>query len=236
MRLLTWNIRHGGGQRVPAIGAWLARRAPDVVVLTEVRATPPSLQLRAALASRGLIYQCASSSEARVNGVLIASRTPLRREALPAALACDAQRFVIVRCAGLRIVGAYLPATLATIKPCFTRMLGETSRWLSGETLLIGDFNAGHAELDCEVPMSMHHGRHFQQLHLQGWIDGWRAQRGARREYSWASHRGNGFRIDHAFLSPRLAPRLRAAHYNHAVRRAGLSDHSALLLELSDRP
>jgi hypothetical protein len=35
-----------------------------------------------------------------------------------------------------------------------------------------------------------------------GFCDLWRRRNPEVREYSWFSTRGNGFRIDHAFLSP----------------------------------
>lgn len=37
VRLLVWNIRHGGGERIPRILDTLDRHQPDVVVLTEYR-------------------------------------------------------------------------------------------------------------------------------------------------------------------------------------------------------
>jgi exonuclease III len=66
-----------------------------------------------------------------------------------------------------------------------------------------------------------------------GFCDLWRQRYPDGREFSWYSHRGNGFRIDHAFLSPALAKRAGTVRYSHAERLAGLSDHSALILELS---
>ena len=42
----------------------------------------------------------------------------------------------------------------------------------------------------------------------------------------------NGFRLDHAFLSPSLAPRLLGARYDHTTREGGASDHSALVVDL----
>jgi exonuclease III len=49
MRIVTWNIRAGGGRRAEAIARRLARRAPDVV----------------ALAARGLVHQLTTADRAR---------------------------------------------------------------------------------------------------------------------------------------------------------------------------
>ena len=64
-----------------------------------------------------------------------------------------------------------------------------------------------------------------------GFRDLWRQRYPERREYSWFSTKRNGFRIDHAFLSQRLAPFVGTIHYAHDERVAGLSDHSPLILE-----
>jgi exonuclease III len=66
-----------------------------------------------------------------------------------------------------------------------------------------------------------------------GFCDLWRQRYPDGREFSWYNTRGNGFRIDHAFLSPALAERAGPIDYSHDERTSGLSDHSALLLELA---
>jgi exonuclease III len=72
----------------------------------------------------------------------------------------------------------------------------------------------------------------LERLLGAGWTDGWRHLNGQRREYTWYSHHGNGFRIDHTFLSPSALPRLKAARYDHAPRRRKVSDHSMLWVEI----
>src|SRR5205814_9266817 len=64
-----------------------------------------------------------------------------------------------------------------------------------------------------------------------GFCDLWRRRYPDGREFSWYSTRGNGFRIDHAFLSPALVGRTGEIRYSHDERTSGLSDHSALLLD-----
>jgi exonuclease III len=72
----------------------------------------------------------------------------------------------------------------------------------------------------------------LDKIQAAGFRDVWRDRYPEGREYSWYSHRGNGFRIDHAFASPRLARRIGAIRYSHDERTTGLSDHSALLVEI----
>src|SRR3989442_12555136 len=53
VRVVVWNIRAGGGVRAAGIARQLARWQPDVVALSEFRATPPSARLAARLVAGG---------------------------------------------------------------------------------------------------------------------------------------------------------------------------------------
>jgi exonuclease III len=66
----------------------------------------------------------------------------------------------------------------------------------------------------------------------EGLVEAWRTLNKDVRQYSWVNNRGDGFRIDHAFLSPILRPRLVRASYSHAERKDKISDHSLLIVEL----
>jgi exonuclease III len=72
-----------------------------------------------------------------------------------------------------------------------------------------------------------------------GYVDAFRVLHGyERREPSWTWRRiaghGGGWRLDHLFASAELRPT--AATYHHTWRDDGLSDHSALEVELEVRP
>src|SRR5258705_279925 len=87
MRVVFWNIRAGGGVRAAAITRQIAAWEADAVALAEFRSTPPSGELARDLARLGLPYQWTTADRARpgVNGLLLASRWPLRRLRLPCA-------------------------------------------------------------------------------------------------------------------------------------------------------
>jgi hypothetical protein len=60
MRILAWNILHGGsGRRLPEIVLALLGHRPDVVVLSEFRARLGG-QIRGILADHGLSHQAAT--------------------------------------------------------------------------------------------------------------------------------------------------------------------------------
>ena len=64
-------------------------------------------------------------------------------------------------------------------------------------------------------------------------VDGWRHFHGDASEWTWLGNRGNGFRPDHAFVSPALLGRLKAVEYSHTERNSRISDHSMAIIELS---
>lgn len=60
-----------------------------------------------------------------------------------------------------------------------------------------------------------------------GWHDAFRALHGYEaRDRSWKTGRHPGYRLDHILISPALLPI--ACAYDHSLREAGLSDHSAM--------
>jgi endonuclease/exonuclease/phosphatase family metal-dependent hydrolase len=69
------------------------------------------------------------------------------------------------------------------------------------------------------------------ELPARGWRDAFRALHGyERRDRSWMSKIGYGWRLDHLIVSPELEPV--ACDYVHEWRERGLSDHSAIWAEI----
>ena len=75
--------------RAGRIARQIARWAPDVVALSEFRATPPSLALAGALARQGLSHQLTTANPERVGvNALAGGRAP----SAAAALGCAPRR------------------------------------------------------------------------------------------------------------------------------------------------
>jgi exonuclease III len=246
MRVVAWNIRAGGGGRAAAIGRQLVRWAPDVVVLSEFRATPPSRALAAVLAARGWPHQLTTAdvSSPGINALLIAARWPLRRIRLPAAPA-DPHRWLVagLDVPGGLVVGAmHVPTRVTGLKyPFLDAVLTCARRWRRGPALLVGDTNSGRRGLDEEVPVfSAQEDGWIDDLGGCGWLDAFRHLRAEERAYTWYSPNGaNGFRIDQAFVNTPLLARLKEAAYvwggaRRRARRDALSDHAALVVDLAE--
>lgn len=230
VRLLCWNIRHGGGFRIARIHAAIRSYRADIVVLTEFRENPSGLLLRESLAADGLVFQVTSQPPHRTNGVLIAAREPFEICREGEDVPSDRHRWVTVRFAAFGVTGTYFPSLHEKV-PHLDYMLRRAARLADARHLFTGDFNTGKNHID-ERGTVFHYGHYFDDMAEAGWQEAWRYLHPRGRQYSWYSQKRNGFRIDHAFLSPRLQPDLRAARYSHRHRKDGTSDHSALLVEL----
>lgn len=244
MRIVAWNIRAGGGRRVGRIARQVARWAPDVVALSEYRATPPSAALARSLAAHGLVHQLATAST-RVpgrNALLVAARWPLRRVRLLAAPSDPSRWLVTLVEAPLPlVVGAmHVPNRVTGRKyPFLDAVLMCAQRWRRGPALFVGDTNSGRRTVDEETPaFNAREEGWIDALAACGWHDAFRHLRAEARVYTWYSPNGrNGFRIDQAFVNAALLAHLKDAAYvwggaARRGRRDALSDHAALLVDL----
>jgi exonuclease III len=248
MRVVAWNIRAGGGQRIRGIARQLARWAPDVVALSEFRATPPSAALAAWLGHAGLSCQLTTADPRRptLNALLLAARWPLRRIRLRASPAERGRWLIAAVDAPLPlVVGAmHVPNRVSGRKyPFLDAVLACARRWRLGPALFVGDTNSGRRGLDEAVPVfSLREEGWIDALAGCGWCDAFRHLRAEARAYTWYSpNGGNGFRIDQAFVNASLLAHLRGAEYlwggaARRGRRDRLSDHAALLVDLAPSP
>jgi exodeoxyribonuclease-3 len=231
IRLMCWNIRHGGGARVERIYSAIRAHRAEIVVLTEFRDNSPGRFLRESLASGGWVHQASSAPPPRANGVLIASRDAFVSHEQGDDVPPDRHRWVTVQFENFGLTGTYFPSLHAKV-PHWEYMLRVAARNSGGRHIVFGDVNTGKNYID-EARSVFHYGDYIDRMAALGWPEAWRYLHPTGRQYSWYSHKKNGFRIDHAYVSPALVPNLRQARYSHRGRKEGISDHSALVVELA---
>jgi exodeoxyribonuclease III len=229
MRLLAWNIRQGGGSRLARIADALARHEADILVLSEYRGGEAAGRLRAALALLGYGYATALAPPPGRSGVLIAARCAFRDDGAVRVGLPEPYRMISAKFPDFRLVGVYMPNLLAKL-PYWETLIGILGG-TDGHALAVGDFNTCRPYLD-EAGAIDRTAHYMDRIAEIGFCDLWRRRNPELREYSWFSTRGNGFRIDHAFLSDALVARTGTIRYSHEERLAGISDHSPLILEL----
>jgi len=236
MKVLSWNIRQGGGRRLDAIVEAIAGHEPDVVVVNELRArTAPTLI--AALRATGLTFHEHTSPASSENGTLIAARVPLRRRRAGGPARAFRHGLLEVEMDGWATVGAvYGPLRRPALRAFWGRLVGHATRRVKERYLLIGDFNAGESFVDADAYKFVT-SDYLASIRAAGFVDLWRA-RNPKTEHTWFSFgRGgvplNGFRIDHALASTSLANDATSCYYSHVERETKLSDHSALVVEFA---
>ena len=228
---MTLNVDHGGGPRVPAITTALLRHAPDVVVVTEFRGNDAGARLLRRLAAGGLTFQATSQPPSGVESVALASRRPLDAVREPL-VGRDGHRVLEVDLADLTLGAVYFPRGSATRAFWRDHFLALAATRIARAYCFAGDWNTGRQGVD-EEGTTFSAAREFEAPTEAGWTDAWRVLHPDGRQYTWVSHRGEGFRVDHALLSPSLAPGLRAAVISDAERVPRISDHAALVADLA---
>ena len=228
MRILTLNLRHGGGTRTREIVRFLDDHMTDAVVLTEFRKNSAGRQITDYLESIGLQWSASNVGSAKQNTVLIAAK-----KLNPRSLLSPPNDWSIhsADVDGLNILGLYLPQK--ALKAPVYRWLVQTAGALD-RSVMVGDFNTGLNDLDVQGRSKFWCEAEFRTLSTQLMVDAYREKNGDAKEYSWYSRAGNGFRVDHALITHDLKPSLASAEYLHESRN-GASDHSALVIEF-DKP
>src|ERR1700724_163393 len=144
MRLLAWNIRQGGGFRLPRIADALKRHDADIVVLSEYRGGPSASRLVTALHALGYRHATTLVPPPSRNGVLIAARCPFREHGAVDMGLPEPYRMVSVDFATFRLSGVYMPNLLAKV-PYWEALIAALPSQSGIHSLAFGDFNPWRA-------------------------------------------------------------------------------------------
>ena len=251
MRIVSWNVAGRVGFQ-PAQAAALADAGADVVALQEVTVRTAPLW-RSSLADAGLTF-CLDALDGlppkptkRRLAVLTAARSELRR--LPVPPMPWPERVLHCTVEGIEVINVHSPIApapeLAKIRTheAVAAHLGSAA---SVPRILCGDLNTPRRELadgslltfahDSNGRLRPERGTRWDAAERAlirdlGWVDAFRAIHGyGTRDASWTfKDDKGGWRLDHVLVD---GLEVLAAAYAHEWRRAGLSDHSPLVVEL----
>jgi len=227
----------------------LAEYDPDVIILIEYR-TKSSAAIQKDLFGKGWVHIDSTRPERSDNGICVLSRIPFDRHGASLAPAENAIRWLDINfpSQGLGLGILYVPGSTSGSRSLprghvkrrfWDAVLSAAEARINQPFMFVGDFNTGLHWVD-EREKTFFSADQFERLSTTGWVDSWRYFHGERLEPTWYSVlkggvRGNPFRIDHAFVSPVLLPRLRDCRYSHSEREENISDHSILLVELANQ-
>lgn len=257
MRFASWNV-NSLNVRLPHLLDWLARQAPEIVCLQEIKLEDAKFPVEAIEAAG---YHCVWSGQKTYNGVAILSRAILEDAVAGMPAFPDEQKRVIAATVGkgpdaIRVVCAYVPNGQAVDSEKYEyklRWLAAFRRWLeegleqNPRLAVLGDYNIAPADEDVYDPRawdgqilcSPKEREAFRMLLALGLKDSFRmfAQQG--KSFTWWDYRMNGFRrnlglrIDHILLSPELALLCRGCAIDVEPRRLQRpSDHAPVMAEL----
>lgn len=229
VKVLSLNLRHGGGKRVPMILDYLQLQAPDVFIAPEYRHGKTGAELCEGLRALGFrSFSSGIAESPRMNSVLVAATADARVLRFQPE-SQDSQRIAGVRVDGVDVIGVYF-ANMQAKHSLFDYLHTLPHPRARSPCLLLGDFNTGSHHID-EPGTVFHCADKFERLAEIGWVDLWRTEHGQdAREFTWYSHTGNGFRLDHAFANRSASSKVTRCGYDHSTR-AQLTDHSAIIVE-----
>ena len=257
MKFASWNV-NSLKVRLPHLLDWLARQAPQIVCLQEIKLEDAKFPVEEI---RAVGYHCAWSGQKTYNGVAILSRDALADVAAGMPAFPDEQKRVVAATVGegahaIRVVCAYVPNGQAVGSEKYEyklKWLAAFRRWLEGELkqnprlAVLGDYNIAPADEDVYDPKlwegqilcSSREREAFRELLALGLKDSFRMFTQREKSFTWWDYRMNGFkrnlglRIDHILVSPELALHCRASSIDIEPRRLERpSDHAPVMAEL----
>ncbi len=249
MRITTLNVNGLRSAERKGFSDWLARAAPDVLCLQEVRADEESAGdlWRPA----GWSVQWNPAEKKGYAGTAVWARAPEARFTVGNGHARgEAEgRAVGVHLPQLDVWSVYMPSGSSgpDRQAWKEEYMAHVAPWLDGllrsgrPTLVCGDINIAHTKKDIKNATSNaknsgflpHERAWLDGLVARGWRDVFRELNPESQAYSWWSNRGNarandvGWRIDHIWATPNV--KVRAVSIE---RTAGLSDHAPVHADL----
>lgn len=247
MKVLTWNIRSGGGRNCSKIINRILDHDPQVVVLTEFQKKNEEA-LRTGLAQGGYKWIETSNPQEKENGLLVASKVEITK--------CegmghdeDPQRWLwlYIPLHKVHLLAVHIPGgpdhkfingvgiSGRARKEIFWKKIIEFAKnYLNNRVVIVGDFNTGLKEDAEGTPFIL--SKYMKELVGLGFIDTWRAINKDNKEYTWYSQHKvngitvdkNGFRLDYIFASPAISDNIHHAFHSHQERLEKISDHAIM--------
>ncbi len=259
-RIATLNANGIRSAATKGLFRWVARTAPDVLCLQEVKAHEHDIPQRYRYHdSLHGIFNCARK-KGYAGTALYARREPLRVGLGFGVEEFDAEgRYIEAEFPRVTVVSVYFPSGSAgpqrqaskfrfldAFLPQLARLRQQADA-AGREAIVCGDVNIAHREIDLKNWRSNQKNsgflpeerawlsRVFDEL---GWVDVFRRLDPRPGQYTWWSNRGQawannvGWRIDYQIATPGIAAKARAATIYKARR---FSDHAPLVIDYAGR-
>ena len=192
----------------------IATEAPEILTFSEYRNNESGIKIRMGLLKMGYRYQAVSEAGKNDNTAFVASKFPFNSVLFPKSDPNFAHSIIRADFDAFNLYGMYLPHKK---KHRLFDFLIEEELGNSKPSILAGDFNTGHNHIDQEGN-SFWYTDKLKKIESMNYVDAFRQQNGAVKEYSWYSHQGNGYRYDHIYVHNDLTPIVTRCYYLHQCR------------------
>lgn len=228
LKILSWNIRQGGGSRLSKITNAIANYDAKILAFSEFRNNQNGALLKQNLMSLGFMHTANTPSQPDANSVLIVSKLPFETVIYHNCDETYTYNIVTVVFSAFNVMAVYLPHKKHHKLFDFINALVRAD---DKPYIIVGDYNTGINYLD-QTGNSFWYSDALMQLNEAEYVDAFRLKHGDKKEYSWYSHQGNGYRYDHTYVHKSIEPLVIDCFYLHEWREQGLSDHSPMILSL----
>lgn len=250
MKILSWNVNGLRSVYKKGFIQWLEDSKADVVCLQEIKAQESQLTSEL-LQPIGYHSYFNTSNKKGYSGVAIYSKEkPLEIEKTIGLTRFDQEgRMLRLDFPTFFLFNVYLPhggrqkENLDYKLQVYSTLFNYLDKVRDERTILIGDFNIAHKEIDLARPnqnkknimFTQEERRQIDMLIELGFVDTFRQFNQESGNYTWLSYfpqareRGLGWRIDYAFISQKMKPKLINASIFSEVRG---SDHCPIGIEV----
>lgn len=251
-RVITFNANGIRAATRKGFFRWMDAQRPDIVCMQETKAQEHQIPPEALdLPEYTTVF--VDAQKKGYSGVAMYSRrTPLRiTRGLDMPEFDSEGRFVRMEFDRLRIASLYVPSGTSgparqTVKYAFLERFIALLAALKSDgipTIICGDYNIAHREIDVFDPKACAHTTGFlpderrwfdDVVDRVGWIDAFRIVNTEAKQFSWWSNwpnafeRNLGWRIDYQLITPDLASRVRRASIYRDER---FSDHAPVIID-----
>lgn len=251
---LAMNIGNPSMERAKKQCDWLEKRPEDIFILSETKNSQGCAYIEDYFLQYGYdLFSMNSSVSYNVSfpkattedlGVMVISKYPITKSM--SLFQKDSiyypRQLEVNICKGdseISVVGLYVPSRDRSDEKIVRKkdFVDSIERFLAHPIavprVLMGDLNI----LDRKhVP---HYSTFFEweynfydKIIEEGYVDAYTHCNGGRQEYSWVGRTNDGYRYDYAFVSEDLRDKILDCRFIHDTRKNGLTDHSAIVVEL----
>lgn len=243
IKIIAWNIQNSSVIRAREQFKWIYDQNVDIIVLTEVKLSEGFTLLKAELEMQnyGVLYK---KSESYFTVVAIRNY-PYKHKELSINNVSERVNYLQLETpiGEIALIGVYAPTCSSDVKKkseklgfhfdLYNEIINGMCRINSdAKIIVIGDFNILEPN---HKPQYLNFSSYFncyEQFTRKPFKDLYRHCNGESMEYSWFGQ-GKYQRLDHVFTTCSILPYVKIVKYLHEPRINGLSDHSALYLEIN---